>query len=165
MDVQTAKKAGAVIGAIALTSVGVAGVVPALAETNDAPLAATQVTETKSVDAGVSADAAQGSFSFDQNVMSSRQGIVEVFTKSSMALCNALPTYGVTMLAQTIAVSADADPVLKATVAEMVEEAGTGAMVMACACASNLPGGGAIVNTEVSGATLKAIMEMAGVTS
>ena len=54
------------------------------------------------------------------------------------------------------------DNAFEATVDEMAEGKGAKTLVMACACASNVPGGGAIANAEVSGVSLEAIAQMAG---
>ena len=60
------------------------------------------------------------------------------------------------------AVDGDVDNAFEATVDEMAEGKGAKTLVMACACASNVPGGGAIANAEVSGVSLEAIAQMAG---
>ncbi|WP_139651320.1 hypothetical protein [Raoultibacter phocaeensis] len=164
MGKQTAKKAGAVVGVVALASAGIAGAMPALASENPAAIPAVQTTE-----AAVSGDAAakgvanvQGTFGFDQATVSSNAGITQVFAKASAMLCNGLPNYGMMTMAQSIMVSGDVDTAFAATVSEMAEKTEAKSLLMACACASNIPGGGAIVNAEVSGVTLESLAAMAG---
>lgn len=162
MKTNTAKKVGAVIGTVALVGSGVAIAAPVLASESTPSAAASQVVQVKAAEDSAAAENVQGSFNFDQSAVSSNASISEVFAKASAALCSALPNYGVMNLAHAIVISGNVDSAFEATVSEMASDTEEGAMVMACACASNVPGGGAIVNAEVSGVTLESIANKAG---
>lgn len=162
MSSYSIKKAGAVVGAVALAGAGVASVAPALA---DAAIPSAVVVQTAESDVerdGAAVVDMQGSFSYDQGTTSSNTSITKVFAKASATLCVSMPSYGVVALTQAIAVSGDVDSAFAATVAEMAADADARAMVMACACASNVPSGGAIINAEVSGVPLEYIANRAG---
>ncbi len=83
-----------------------------------------------------------GQFSYDQGVVTSNETIASVFAKAAATLCQATA--------------------MEATVAEMAEEEGADSYMIGCSCASNLPGGGAIANAEVSGISLASLATMAG---
>lgn len=159
MSDHVGKKAGAILGAVALASVGAAGVAPLMAQA-ETPVADAQAAETAHADSA--AARAHGSFAFDQTTISSTESITTMFGKAAATLCGGLPNYGVNAVARAIAVSGDVDAAFEATVSEMAEKAEARELIMACACASNIPGGGAIINAEVSGITLESIAAMAG---
>lgn len=48
----------------------------------------------------------------------------------------------------------------EATVEELAEQTDVENLVVGCACSSNVPGGGAIVNAEVSGIPIAAVAAM-----
>ena len=48
-----------------------------------------------------------------------------------------------------------------ATVDELAGEEGAASYVMACSCATNVAGGGAIANAEVEGVSLETLVQMA----
>lgn len=48
------------------------------------------------------------------------------------------------------------------TLDAMADEEGSTGFVMACSCASNGPGGGAIANAEVTGVSFESIAKLAG---
>ena len=104
----------------------------------------------------------EGSSSYDQGSLSSTSYIAEVFNKAAASLCASLPDYGIVQGSPRVTVDGDVDNAFEATVDEMAEGKGAKTLVMACACASNVPGGGAIANAEVSGVSLEAIAQMAG---
>lgn len=103
-----------------------------------------------------------GQFSYDQGVVTSNETIASVFAKAAATLCQTTADgYGI-YTAQAIQVSVAGVPALEATVAEMAEEEGADSYMIGCSCASNLPGGGAIANAEVSGISLASLATMAG---
>ncbi|MEG0027622.1 MAG: hypothetical protein RR360_06965 [Raoultibacter sp.] len=163
MKIQTTKKIGAVIGTVALVGAGTAAATPALTDTvSPASTVATQASERQITTNKEIATHLQGSFNFNQDKVSSTTNIAEVFSKAAAALCDGLPNYGMTTKSNPIAVSGDINNSFEATVNEMKTDAEAGVMTMACACASNMPGGGAIVNAEVSGVSLESIAKTAG---
>lgn len=103
-----------------------------------------------------------GQFSYDQGVVTSNETIASVFAKAAATLCQATADgYGI-YTAEAIKVSVAGVPAMEATVAEMAEEEGADSYMIGCSCASNLPGGGAIANAEVSGISLASLATMAG---
>lgn len=74
-----------------------------------------------------------------------------------------LSTYGAAIAAGPIAITlgADSQGALEATVEEIAGSEGAESYDMACSCASNGPGGGAIANAEVSGASLASVLAYA----
>lgn len=163
MNTYPVKKAGAVIGAVALAGSGLALVAaPALADATSSSVASQQVAQAGVASNDVAAMSERGFFSFDQNKVSANAHIAEIFTKASAVLCDSLPNYEVNTPGQTISVTGTVDTSFDATVSDMAEEGETSEMIMACACASNVPAGGAIVNAEVSGVTLESIVGLAG---
>lgn len=126
----------------------------------------TQVTaasenQTQKNDTLVSVSQVEGSFSYDQSAVSSNKTISDVFCKAATALCSSLPNYGITSAQPPLSVTGDVDNTFSATVDDMANQEGTASHVMACACASNLPGGGAIANAEVEGVSLESVAKLA----
>ena len=161
MKAQTAKKTGAVLGAVALVSAGVASVAPVVAEAESPAVGAVQTVDATAAASTSAAPVLHGVFTYDQSVVTANANITNVFGKASAVLCNAMPSYGAIALSQAIAVSGDVDAAFEATVAEMASNEDARRLVMACGCASNVPGGGAIANAEVSGVMLEAIANRA----
>ncbi|MEG0324643.1 MAG: hypothetical protein RR619_11655, partial [Raoultibacter sp.] len=87
---------------------------------------------------------AAGTFSYSQEALSSNASISEVFLKAASTLCSALPQYDTVNASPEIRVDGDVDESFTATVDEMANSEGTEKYIMACACASNVAGGGAI---------------------
>ena len=82
--------------------------------------------------------------------MSSNAEISGVFCKAAATLCASLPTYG-----------CEAVKAAAATVDELAGEEEATSYVMACSCATNVAGGGAIANAEVEGVSLETLVQMA----
>lgn len=164
MKASTAKKSGAVLGAVALAGMGAAGVAGYVGavESTGSPVYEAPSQQEAPKGGVVSVANVEGSFSYDQNTVSSVSYVSEVFNKAAAVLCSALPDYGMVQHAPLIAVGGDVDNAFEATVDEMASEEGSKSFVLACACASNVPGGGAIANAEVSGVSLESIAHMAG---
>lgn len=160
------KTMGAVAGSMLLLGSSALGFAathaePAVADT------ATLGAEVVSRDAQLMGDKAlvpivQGQFSYDQAVVSPTHDISSVFVKAAASLCASLPNYELPAIEQAIRVSAARGPVLEATVSDMKDADGAQSYTMACACASNLPGGGAIGNADVEGVSLESIAAMMG---
>lgn len=109
----------------------------------------------------VSAPCVDGTFSYSQDELSSNKTIAGVFCKAAATLCSSLPDYGMACAQSSISVAGDIGNAFSATVDEMADQEGTASYTMACACASNLPGGGAIANAEVEGVSLESIAKLA----
>lgn len=161
MNNHVGKRTGAILGAVALASVGAAGAAPLMAQAEAPAVDVVRPAETTHADSAAVARV-QGSFAFDQATISSAESITTVFGKAAATLCGGLPSYGVNAVAHAIAVSGDVDAAFEATVSDMAADAETRELIMACACASNIAGGGAIANAEVSGVTLESLAAMAG---
>lgn len=163
MTRMNAKTVTALVGSVALATSAVAGAAPVLVGgTEQAPLAADhQLIDANAPGGIVKAANVQGSFEFDQAVLSSTADISSMFSKAAAALCSNMPVYAETVSEQPINVGGDVDEGYSATLSEMAEEEGAEAYEMACSCASNVPGGGAIANAEVEGVSLASIADRA----
>lgn len=104
----------------------------------------------------------RGEFTATQDELTPTQRIASVFRKATSALCSSLPDYDVTAQQGGISVKGDISKPFSATVSEMAEEEGSTSYTLKCACASNIPGGGAIANARVEGVSLASIAAMAG---
>lgn len=114
----------------------------------------------------VTSQVMDGAFSFSQNVLSSNSQIANVFNKASAALC--APACADSQEAANLAVGGKAltvagqDNRITSTLATMEESEGETKTIMGCACSANLPGGGAMINAEVSGVSLESLGKMVG---
>lgn len=163
MTRMNAKTVTALVGSVALATSAVAGFSPALsAGTEQDPLASSHQRIDGSASQNiVKAANVQGTFEFDQAVLSTTADISNVFSKAAATLCSSLPVYADARSEEPITVGGDVDRGYSATLSEMAEEEGTEAYDMACSCASNVPGGGAIANAEVEGVALASIADLA----
>lgn len=151
----------------------------ALASMGIAPLAAIAAPAASSAEAPVSGgeavaqqaapyDAAQapakvtGEFGYSQAVLTPVSQLSGVFAKSAAVLCQSLPDYGCQEYASSLLVSAPGSPVVEAAVRDLVQEHEV-SVTMACSCATNAPGGGAVANAETQGVLLKSLAAMMGV--
>lgn len=161
------KIAATLLSTVALVG-GTAGTVPAIAlEAPSSDVAAAAETAGAKQDCAAPGTKAianvSGIFSYNQSTKTSAAHIATHFAKAAAVLCESLPTYGAAIAAGPIAISLGSDPqeTLEATVAEIADEEGSESYDMACSCASNGPGGGAIANAEVSGVSLASILAYA----
>ena len=163
MTRMNAKTLTAIAGAVALTTSAAAGAAPALANgTVQAPLAGDVQPSGAAAPGGIVRESnVQGAFTFDQAVLSSTADISNVFSKAAAVLCTSMPEYGEPRGDEPISVGGDVDQAYSATLSELADEEGTEAYDMACSCASNVPGGGAIANAEVEGVALASIADKA----
>ena len=161
------KNAKKITGALtSLTLVAGAGAV--VASTATQAEAATDTQAAIAVETGsqsesnlVNVPTVSGTFSYSQTALTPNKTITEVFCKAAATLCASLPDYGCSYVQASINVSGDVDNAFSATVSEMTDQEGAAKHVMACACASNVPGGGAIANAEVEGVSLESVAAMA----
>ena len=146
---KTLKTAGSVAGAAVMMG-GTLMLTPmaALALGADAPTVpaqeATAEQDAAIAEQGVAAARVEGTFAFSQDALTSNGDIASLFRKAAATLCEGLPVY-------------DADTVCEATIEELTEQTDVENLVIGCACSSNMPGGGAIANAEVSGIPVAAV--------
>ena len=157
MKSQTVKTIGGVMSAVALVSGG-AGVAQAatIEPAAAAPASATTLAAADVADTEAPAHAVEGTFSYTQDAVSSNAEISGVFCKAAATLCASLPTYG----CESVTV-AGPNASFTATVDELADEEEATSYVMACSCATNVAGGGAIANAEVEGVSLETLVQMA----
>lgn len=153
------KIVGSTVSAMALVGSAVGMAAPALAQEPASCEAAIAVADTQAVTAKA-AVAVEGVFRFDQASTTPTQGIVEVFNKAATSLCAALPQYDVDAQGRAVCVKSP-NMAFVATVGEMGAEDAAESYVIGCACATNGPGGGAIMNAEVKGVSMAAVAAMA----
>lgn len=160
MKTQSVKAVCSVVSAAALIAGGAAAVAPAII---DAPaLAQENAVLADEATAAASKVNVEGSFSFSQDAVTSTSDISSVFAKAAATLCQSMPEYGAACLCDELIVNSPAGA-LSATVSELADEEGAQSYVMGCACASNIAGGGAIANAEVSGVSIEALTALAGI--
>lgn len=163
MKSHTVKTIGGVMSAVALISGGAgvaqaATVEPAAAAT---PASATTLAAADAADAEAPARAVEGTFSYTQEAVSSSAEISGVFCKAAATLCASLPTYGCEAVKTAAVTVAGPNASFTATVDELAGEEEATSYVMACSCATNVAGGGAIANAEVEGVSLETLVQMA----
>lgn len=163
MTTKYLKATGAVLGAVALAGSGVAVAAPAIMGADAMPqaMAQEQVQAASLQDAGNVAKV-EGAFSYNQDAVTSSADIAKVFCKAAAAVCASMPEYGVAQVADAIEVGGDVANGFAATVGEMALDEDVASFLMACSCASNIAGGGAVANADVSGVSLESIAAMAG---
>lgn len=158
-------KAGALVGTVALVGSGVAmAACPAIAQPAD-DVQASVVRQSESAGAAgfVQVDKVEGAFTYSQDVVTSNASIASTFRVAAASLCSSMPQYIAAELDQEITVGGPASSSQYiGTVADMANEEGATAFTMACSCASNLAGGGAIANANVSGVSLASVASMVG---
>ena len=163
MAYMNAKTATALVSAMALATSAAAGAVPVLTggPAHDTQATAQLLCGEQAESSIVKESNVQGSFDFDQSVRSSTADISQTFRKAAAVLCANLPDYAQPQEAQPISVGGDVDASFDATLSDLADEEGTDAYEMACSCASNGPGGGAIANAEVEGVSLASLADKA----
>lgn len=109
----------------------------------------------------VSVPNVEGEFAYQQSIITPNWKIAEVFQKATNALCNASSELTVTAASDwAIAVSGDVAYAYEATLGELAAD-DEQTKIMGCSCAANAPGGAAVINAEVTGVPLAAIVERA----
>ncbi len=158
MKTQTIKTAGALLSAAALISggaVSVAAAAPAAPAQQDTQ-ATVELVDVAS--ATVEERAVEGTFGYSQDVVSSTEQISCIFCKAAATLCAGLPQYSAQLVGSHVVVSGDNGVSFEASVADMAADEDATSYVMACACATNAAGGGAVANADVSGVSLASIL-------
>ena len=162
MSTSTMTKTGAILGTALL--VGAAGAAFAPAIGTDAPAAfaqeSGQAVAAKGATAGT--ERLEGSFTYNQDVVSSSAQIRGIFCKAAATLCASLPQYG-NATCGSMLVSGPNGPVFDGMLGQGDSDDSASSHIIGCSCATNAAGGGAIVNANVSGtavATLAAMLAM-----
>lgn len=167
MTRMNAKTLTALVGTAALATSAAAGIAPALNASADQPATEAAASAPShrmaaTMPGGIVKESnVEGVFTFDQAVLSSTSDISNVFSKAAAVLCASMPEYGEPRGEEPINVGGDVDQAYSATLFELADEEGVDAYDMACSCASNVPGGGAIANAEVEGVALASIADKA----
>lgn len=158
--------AAALVGSVALVGAGSAMAAPlAMAQSVPAGDGAAQQVEYDSSQSSIGFTAVsnvEGTFSYSQDAVSPNSEITGVFGKAVASLCASMPNYTIDRIDKAIEVNGPAKS-FSATVDQMAESEGATQHIMACSCASNLPGGGAVINAEVEGVSLESVARMADV--
>lgn len=162
MSTSTMTKTGAILGTALL--VGAAGAAFAPAIGTDAPAAFAQESAQAVAAKGatVGTERLEGSFTYNQDVVSSSAQIRGIFCKAAATLCASLPQYGTTTCGSML-VSGPNGPVFDGVLGQGDSDDSASSHIIGCSCATNAAGGGAIVNANVSGtavATLAAMLAM-----
>ncbi len=147
------------MGAVALVS-GSSTMVALAAPSDTAPEAVVANVEQG---AGVETQrSVEGTFSYTQTVLTSSDRISNVFCKAAQTLCTSMPSYSAQAVTTQLITVTGADQ-FETSVADMANADDARSYTMACSCATNQAGGGAIANAEVAGVSLASVMEQAGV--
>lgn len=161
---KTAAVAGVVASALAIGGASaVALAAPSVGtQATAAPVEAAAIQLGQALSPFVRVANVQGTFAASQDVVTPVSDIMSKFCKAAAAMCASLPDYDVTSVQGTVSVSGDVERPFEGTIAQMAESEGSVSYTLACACASNIPGGGAIVNASVEGVSLASIAVAAG---
>lgn len=156
-----AKMTGSVIGSAILLG-GIAAV-PALADSSIdvEPTADCPMQEESGKQSESAAVSVRGEFSYTQDAITTNEAIKGVFAKASSAVCASLPTYDLSYTGlKTIVKNGSIETIV--CIEDMLDgEPST--QIVGCACSSNIAGGGAVANAEVSGMSVKSMAVMMGV--
>lgn len=162
---RTMGKVGAVAGTMILAGSGMFVALPAMADEAASPTGAEAAAVASPQEGaagqedGAVPQKVEGAFSYTQESVSDNGTIANVFSKAMATLCAGMPNYAVQEVQAIVVRGASS---LEATVDEMASEEGSQSYTIGCACASNVAGGGAIVNAEVSGVSLASVAQRVG---
>ena len=156
MKTSQAKLFGSVASSVLLVGAGAAVAAPAV----NAVVADDAVAYAAPVDAAAAPAKAgianvKGDFGYTQKAVTSTADIAGVFSKAAAVLCTGLPDYAVAAAGQPLAITGGTQ--VQATVADLQADEAAQSVLMACACASNPVGGGAVANADVSGVTIATV--------
>lgn len=158
---QTAKTIGAAVGSATLLGASILAAVPMPFEVNEA-YGLEEASREAAPATHESIKEVRGTFTFDQTATVATASIVEVFNKAAATLCAAMPQYAVDAQGRAVCVKSP-NTSFTATVDELSDEESAQSFIIGCACATNAPGGGAIVNADVEGVSLASIAVRAGI--
>ena len=159
------KKETRVIGSLAMSGLMLAGGAAAVGVPMAEAATADQAFVAQTIDAEQSGAnevrEVKGEFSFDQNRISETDSIRGMFMAAVNALCSPTVDNAAVAEAKPISVYVGQIETMHALVSEMSAESEMSPYSMGCACASNVAGGGAIVNADVQGVPLEEVMNQA----
>ena len=164
MKKSQAKLFGSIAGSVMLAGAGMSAFLPvatATADTTENAITSGESTDSSQLATqGIqSVENVEGTFSYSQDIATSNSDIANVFNKAASSHCASLPEYVVTSVKSIIQVTGGTS--FEASVSDMQADEAAESVLIACACASNLAGGGAVANAKVSGVTLASIAAMA----
>lgn len=151
------------LSAISAVSLLAAGAAPAIAaEPVDYDAAAIESTASEAQASGlVEADAAEGSFAYDQTTITPNAVIKATFAKAAAALCGATSDFAVdNPLEWKLSVTGDVKNAFVATVDELAADSAV-EQVMTCTCGGNPSDGSAIITAEVKGIPVAYLLDKA----
>lgn len=142
--------AGGMAASLALSAAGVAlADVPQTVETADNAVLSTIGSMTRSL--LVKADAAEGTFAFDQATVTPNTTIASTFRPATVTLCSATTDFAeINPLEWKLSVTGDVDNAFTATVDELAGEDSV-QQTMTCTCGGNPADGRAIITADVKG--------------
>ncbi len=156
MKTSQAKLFGSLASSVLLVGAGAAVAAPAVtAVTGDDAVAYAAPVEKAAAPAKAGVADVKGDFGYTQLAVTSTTDITGVFSKAAAVLCTGLPDYAVEGVAGALTITGGTQ--MQATVADMQADDAAASVLMACACASNTAGGGAVANADVSGVTLATV--------
>ena len=157
----TAKTLGATVGSATLLGVAMMAAAPMPFVPNEA-YGLEEASHEATTCAPESIKEVRGTFVFDQTTTVATASIVEVFNKAAATLCSAMPQYAVDAQGRPVCVKSP-NTSFTATIDELSDEEGVQSYIIGCACATNAPGGGAIINADVQGVSLASIAARANI--
>ncbi len=158
---------GALAGSVLLAGASAAAVIPMVNATNASDAADQKAafgenaaeSNQVAIEGIRTVENVQGSFSYTQDATTSNAEIADIFNKAAATLCEDLPTYIVDTAKGSLHITGGTS--FESTVTELQEDDSVASVLMACVCASNVAGGGAITNANVSGVTIASIAQRA----
>lgn len=168
MSKNTAKITGtlvslALVGGTGFVMAGNAAIAAPETDVSDVQADVAESTQSVASSQTVQVPNVSGEFSYDQNTLSTNEQISGTFNKAAASICNTASSYGIAEMQQPISVTGMVGHTMLATVEDLASSAGAAAFTLACACATNLAGGGAIANAEVEGISFESLIQMADV--
>ncbi|MEC4271884.1 hypothetical protein VJ923_01755 [Adlercreutzia sp. R25] len=158
-----ARRAGATLLAGAMVLTGAGAGLATLAGEGVAYGAPINATEEAVEIGGASADAAQrevvGEFAYTQDAVSSTTEISSVFNKAAAVLCAKMPEYTADALSNNVKLVSPA-AVMDVALDAVEGDEDAPVLRLGCACSSNVAGGGAIMNADISGVPLSVLSDV-----
>lgn len=169
MESKTKKIAGVVGSSLIVASMGL-GATTAFADTTQAAAPEADAMQAEATQANIGARQAVtqvlGTFAFTQDAVNSVDEIAQRLATAPDYLCghgvDGLEAADVAAEDWTIEVGGDVNRPYMTTVAELQDDPSAQTVLMGCSCAGNPADGRATVNAEVTGVSVKALIQKAG---
>ncbi|VEH02525.1 Oxidoreductase molybdopterin binding domain [Slackia heliotrinireducens] len=113
----------------------------------------------------VKVESVQGTFSYNQDTLSSNADISGIFNRQVASLCGARPAdecEPASIGDWQLSITGDVQNSFTATLEEL-SETDSKQTIMTCTCTNNMPGGDAIVNASVQGIPVTSLIKQAGI--